>query len=221
MALARLDVGLGLLGERDHVLRDRRVVGRHLHHAGLEPAPHVRFLPSAVEHCLGAGDVVAVPIVDDRGQMRLGRELGHVGGLADRPYPPLLRDLRRGGRIGVLQDNVRALVDQRLGGVALLARVVPGVDPDHLDLGLRVHLAQREREGIDAADHLRNRERGDVADDVRLGHLARDQARDRPPLVEAGEVGRDVGRALVTRAVLELHLGELLGDLDGRVHEAE
>ena len=33
----------------------------------------------------------------------------------------LLRDLHRGRRVGVLDEDVGALIDQRLGGVGLLA----------------------------------------------------------------------------------------------------
>ena len=121
----------------------------------------------------------------------------------------------------MLGDDVGALVDQGLGGVRLLARIIPGVDPDHLDLGVGVDLAHGQGERVDAANHLGDREGADIADDVGLGHVAGDGAEHRPALVEARQIGRDVIGALVAGRVLELHVLELLGDLDGRVHEAE
>ena len=82
-------------------------------------------------------DVVVRPVVEDRGQLGVGRVGLHVGGLAEAVHAALLGDLQRRRAVGVLADDVGALVDQRLGGVALLARVVPGVDPDHLHLRRR------------------------------------------------------------------------------------
>ena len=48
-----------------------------------------------------------------------------------------------------------------------------------------------------------------------------DDAGDGAPLVEPRGVGGDVRGALHAGGVLELHVGELAGDVDGGVHEAE
>ena len=76
-------------------------------------------------------------------------------------------------------------------------------------------------EGVHAHDHLGDRHRADIADDARLRHLAGDHALDIAAFVEADVVGGDIDRPLVAGAMLELHRRELLGDLDGRIHEAE
>jgi hypothetical protein len=66
-----------------------------------------------------------------------------------------------------------------------------------------------------------DREGADVADDPRLAHVACDGADHRPAFMEAAVVDRDVLGGLVAGGVLELHVGELLGDPDRRIHEAE
>jgi hypothetical protein len=50
----------------------------------------------------------------------------------------LFGNLHRRGGVGVLRDDVDALVDQRLGGIGFLARVEPGVHPDDLELEIRI-----------------------------------------------------------------------------------
>ena len=200
---------------------NRAVVGREFDHARIQAAPDVAELPGARQDFLGPPHIVAVPVIDDGGQLCLRGEVDHVRGLADAEHAARLGDLQGRRGIGVLEDHVCALVDQRLGRLGLLARVVPGADPDHLDGRLRVNLAQGQSEGVDAADYLGNREGADVADHVRLGHAPGDGTRHGPAFVEAGHVGAEVLRLLVASGVLEAHLGELLGDLDGRVHVAE
>ena len=165
--------------------------------------------------------VVRAPVVRDRGQVRLRAVLRHVAVVGDRVDVLRLGGLHGGGRVGVVRHDVGALRDERLGGGALLARVEPRVHPHDLDLGLRVHAAHAARERVDAHHDLGDRERGDVARRVGLGHAARDDAREVAALVEARVVGADVLRALVAGRVLELHLREGRRDLDRRVHVAE
>ena len=75
---------------------------------------------------------------------------------------------------------------------------------------------------VDARDNFRNRVRADVADLVRLGHLARNVALNGAAFVEARVIGRHVGAvALVAGGVLELHIREFGGDRIGRVHIAK
>ena len=133
----------------------------------------------------------------------------------------LLGRLQGGGGIGVLGDDVAALVDQRLGGIGFLGRIVPGRGPDHLGLEIGVHLLRGERKGVDAHHHLRDREGGDVAGRARFRHVPGDGADHGAALIEAGVVGGDVLGALIAGRVLELQLRELLRHLDRRVHEAE
>jgi hypothetical protein len=53
----------------------------------------------------------------------------HVGRLAECLDAAFGGNLHRRGRVGVLGDDVDALVDQRLGRVGFLARIKPGVRP--------------------------------------------------------------------------------------------
>ena len=76
-------------------------------------------------------------------------------------------------------------------------------------------------EGVDAHHHFRDREGGDVAGDALLRHLRSDLALDVAAFIEAAVVGRKIRCGLVAGGMLELHVRELRGDLDRRVHEAE
>src|SRR5690606_18849787 len=186
-----------------------------------QAAPEVLGFPAAVDHALRGLRVMRAPVVDDGGQHGLGTEVLHVRGVAHGIDTAAFGSLDRCRAVGVLEDYVHALVDQRVGGIGFLARIEPGVDPDDLDLGARVVLVQRQLDGVDVADDLRNREGGDVADLLGLGHLRREEAADVATLVGAGQVGADVLRLLVAGGVLEGDVGELLGDLDRRVHVTE
>ena len=118
-------------------------------------------------------------------------------------------------------EHVGALRDQRHRRLAFLARVVPAVGPDHPHLDVRVHAARPQGERVDALQHLGDREGADVAEHVRLGHLAGDHAVEVAALVEARIVGREVLRRLVAGGVQEGDVGELAGDALDVVHVAE
>src|SRR3546814_6289400 len=91
----------------------------------------------------------------------------------------------------------------------------------HLDLGVGAHLAGGQDEGVDAHHHLRDREGGDVAELAGLGDVAGDGADDGAALVEARVVDGEVVERLDAGRVLEVDVGELLGDAHRGVHEAE
>ena len=155
------------------------------------------------------------------GELRLRRRVDHVVRLAEAEQAALLGDLERLGRVGVLGDDVDALVEQRLGGVAFLGRVHPGVDPDDLELEVGVDRLRAEHERVDAHDHFGDREGDDVAGGAGLRQLGRDLPDDVAALVEAGVIGGDVRRGLEAGGVLEHHVRILRGHLDRRIHEAE
>ena len=75
-----------------------------------------------------------------------------------------------------------------------------GIDQSPVKITLQVifgiHAAGAEREGVDVAQHLRNRLGGDEAELLRLGHVAGDDARQVLALVDVAEVAADVGRVL-------------------------
>ena len=121
----------------------------------------------------------------------------------------------------MLKHHVGALVDQGACGLGFLGGIEPGVDPDDLELDIGVHCPSVQVGRVDAPDHLGDREGPDVADDVAFGQLPCDVALNGAALVETGGIGRHVVGALVAGGVLELHIRELAGDLDGLVHVAE
>ena len=120
-----------------------------------------------------------------------------------------------------VRQDIDALVDHGLGSVGFLAGVEPGVNPDDLELEARIDRAGALFEGVDTHDDFRDREGGDVGGTVVLRHLGRDLAEDVAAFIETRVVGCEVRTALEARRVLELHLRELGGNLDSRVHEAE
>ena len=100
-------------------------------------------------------------------------------------------------------------------------RIEPGVGPDDLHGRLRVGFAHAEGKGVDAADDLGDGEGGDVADQVRLGHRAGDLAGDEARLLDLAEAGADVVGRLESGDMDEGRVGEVLGDVDRRVHVPE
>ena len=83
---------------------------------------------------------------------RRGGRPAAVGGFAGEWWrrAELFGGLGRSACVGVHADRVAACVIESLGGFLFLCRIVPGEDPDNLDLRLRVHLADAEREGDSA-----------------------------------------------------------------------
>ena len=74
-----------------------------------------------------------------------------------------LGNLQRRGGVRVLDENIRTLAQQNLGGIGFLARIKPGVDPDDLHLEIRIDRLRAQHEGIDAGHNFRDREGHDVA----------------------------------------------------------
>ncbi len=220
MEFTALDAGDDLLGLGLDVCR-HQIADRQADAVLCQPAPEVLGFPVAGHYRFGGLGVVRAPVVDDGSQHGLRPEVLHVRGVTDGIDATALGGLDRCRAVGVLEDHVHALVDQRVGGIGFLARIEPGVDPHHLDLGARVVLVQRQLNGVDVADHFRNREGRDVADLLGLGHLRREEAADVAAFIGTGQIGADVLRLLVTGGVLEGDLGELLGDLQRGVHVAE
>ncbi|MPN08802.1 hypothetical protein SDC9_156087 [bioreactor metagenome] len=129
--------------------------------------------------------------------------------------------LHHGGGVGVLGEHVGALADQGHGGFALLARVVPGVDPDDTDLGLGIDAARTHGEGVDALQDLGDGKGGDIAQHVGLGHLACDHAIEVAALVETGVVVAEVLAGFVAGGMYEGDVGKLACNAFDVVHVAK
>ena len=105
-----------------------------------------------------------------------------------------------------MHQHVCAAVNQRGGCFGFLRGVEPLVDPDHLGLDLGVDRLRAHGEAVDVADHFGNWDRADHAQRVGLGHLACDHASHVRAFVGAAVVGAHVGRLLVARGMLKLHV---------------
>ncbi len=157
----------------------------------------------------------------DGENLRVRTGAPHVGVVAHGQAPALLgRGHHRGGA-GMEGHHVHAFVEQSHRRVALFGRIEPDVQPHHLDGGLRIDRAHAEREGVDALQHLGNREAGHEARDVRARHAARRDAREVPALVIARVGGGDVGRGLVAGDGFEFHIGEVARHAQRGLHVAE
>ena len=119
--------------------------------------------------------------------------------------------------VDVAGQDVDALVDQAVGGFGFLDRHRPVAGEDHLRGGLRIGEPGAEREGVDVAQHLRDRLGGDEAELAGLGRIAGDDAGDVLRLVDIAEIAAGVLRVLVgpqAAAMLEAQLRILVGHLD-------
>ncbi|MNH09789.1 hypothetical protein D3C79_692500 [compost metagenome] len=161
------------------------------------------------------------PVVDDGGEHRFRPEVRHVRSVAHGIHAATFGGLDWRRAVGVLEHHVHALVDQRVGGIGFLARVEPGVDPHHLDFGAGVVFVQGKLDGIYIAQHFRNREGGDIADLLALGHFRGQIAANVTAFVGCGQVSTKVLVLLVAGSMFESDLRELLGDFGGGVHVAE
>ena len=121
----------------------------------------------------------------------------------------------------MLKDHVCPLFDQHFRRVGFLGRVKPCVGPDNLELDIGVHLLGVDVGRIDTTDHLGDRERTDIADDVRLGHLASDMALNSATFIEARRICRHVIGAFIAGGMFEFHIRKFGGDIDRRVHIAK
>src|SRR5215208_2647860 len=186
----------------------------HVDDAVLPATPVLLRFPGTVHDALDNVDVVGRPVPNGRGENGLRRERRHVGVVADAVETAILSRL-------LLGDHIRAAIEESLGCRPLLGRIEPGVRPDYLHGRFRISLAYAEGKGVDAADDLGDREGRDVADLVRLGHLAGKLTGDVAWLLYLAEAGADVFSRFKPGDMDERRVREILGDVDRWVHIAE
>ena len=88
-------------------------------------------------------------MVGNESELGFWSEFFHVRMVRHRILVFFFSCLHHGGGIGVVCDDIGVLAHQCKGGIALLARVKPAANPDHLDVGFRIRAAHAAREGID------------------------------------------------------------------------
>ena len=71
--------------------------------------------------------VKPAPVVGDGGKLGVRAKPDHIGVFTERMNAALFRDLRGRRRVGMLGQDVGALIDERLGGVGFLTRVASGM----------------------------------------------------------------------------------------------
>jgi hypothetical protein len=106
-------------------------------------------------------------------------------------------------------------VDHRVGGLGLLDGHGPVAGEDHLGGDARFDRACAQREGVDVAQHLRDRLGGDEAELLALAHVAGDHAVEVLRLVDVAEEAAGVLGVLAlgpqAAAVGEAHVLGVLG----------
>ena len=209
-------------GCRDHILRHLFAVWSHFNNVFLEAFPGVAGGPGAIEHSLGGLKVMRTPVVDNCRQLRFGRKGAHVGTLAEAADDAAFgSNLQRSRTVGMLGNDVDALIDHGARSIGFLGRIVPGRDINRLDGEIGIDATTRQRQCIDAHHHFGDRERADVASLAGLRHVPGNGAAHCTAFIEACIVEPDIGPAHVTRRMFESDVGELRGDLDHRIAEAE
>jgi hypothetical protein len=174
-------------------------------------------IPHGVHHFF----VVRAPVPDGGAQVGLGRKGRHIGVVPDGIHPFFLGRFLGAGRILVLGDDIRADVQQALGGFFFRGRIIPGFGPDDPHLGVGVHGLGTQGKGIDAPDDFRDGESGHVTQGIGFRHGAGHHAGQVAGLIHPTEVVAHIGGGFEPRAVHEDRLGKLLGHFQHGVHVAE
>src|SRR6476469_5152474 len=178
-----------------------------------------------VLHLLADPDVLRTPDPVGGGEARVLAGAGRRVVVRDRPLALLLGHVRDSRRVGAGEDDVGARVEERGGPVALLLRVVPGVDEPDVDRALRAGHLDAAGDRVSEAELLRDREGRHVADlrdavlfRPRAGELAGEVLE---VLDRAEEVGEVLAIRLVAGQVEERRVREVLRDRLHRVHVPE
>src|SRR6267378_5296725 len=105
--------------------------------AVLEAAVVAAGLPRSTDGRLDAPELVRAPVVNGRGEPRVGRERACIRVVAGPLQARRLRGVTGRRAVLALAEHVDARRDQGLGRLLLLWRVKPGRGPDHLHRGAR------------------------------------------------------------------------------------
>ena len=146
---------------------------------------------------------------------------GHVRIPAKSALALFFGSLEHGRRVGVLEQNVSATVDQAGGRFSFLGWAEPFVHPHHLGGDLGVDRLGTQREGVDVANHLRNWHGTDDAQGVGLGHATRNDASHVSAFVGATVIGAHVVSRFVAGGVFEFDIFEIWRNLLDGVHVAK
>ncbi len=205
---------LDAVGGLARPFRHHRAVGRGLDEPFLQPAAdevRVRLAGLGRFDDLGVG---GDPVPLGAGQVGVRGELGLAGVVTADELAALGRRLDDHLRaVDVHREDVDALVGQAVGGLGFLDRHRPVAGEDDLRGDGRVDRAGAHREGVDVAQHLRDRLGRDEAELLRLGHVAGDDAVEVLRLVDVAEEAAGVLRVLAfapqAAAMGEAHVGVL------------
>ena len=137
------------------------------------------------------------------------------------PDALLLRGFHHGTGAGVEGQHIGLLPNQVDRGIMLTRRIEPGVEPDHANLSLRVDRTHAQREGVDALQHLGNREASHIAGNMGVGDAACCDAGKVAAFVVARVGHGHVGRGLVAGDRFKLHVGKLARHLERGLHVAK
>ena len=120
-----------------------------------------------------------------------------------------------------MEQHVSAAVDQRGGSFGFFGWVKPLIDPHHFGLDFGVDRLCAQGEGVDVADHFRNRNGSDHTQGVGLGHLASDHASHVRAFIGAAVVSAHVLCLLETSGMLELDVLSVSSHFEHGFHVAK
>ena len=212
---AVLPAGDDLVSGGLHIVGQGLVVWRHDDRAFLEAPPRVVGLPRSVEQRLGAGGVIGPPNVLDAGRLVFWAKRDMS---APCPKHQTLRCSHTWSPAG-LSVCWATTSQPRLTRVCTAAASFAGsnqpIDHDQLCLDVGIDRLRGQRESTDPEHDLRHLVRAEIADRSGSSNMRPAIAPSHPTARrEARIVGAHVVSVLVAGAMLELHIGELLGHFD-------
>ncbi len=212
------ELRLDVVGVLARLLRHLGAIGRDLDQAFLEAAAvEVRDGLALGEHG-GEARIEHLPVPFGAGEMGLRRERRSIDVVA-RDHGAAARGVLHHGlrSVDVARDDVDADIDQAVGGLRFFHRHRPVAGEDDLQGRVGIGGLRAQHEGVDVAEHLRDRLRGHEAELARLGGMACDDAGDVLRLVDITEIAADVLRVLLgpqAARVLEPRLRIFVGELE-------
>ncbi len=218
-----VDHGLLQLGDLGFDLVSSGGAELEVHDAALHARPAALGLEGAVADLFDDLGIGRPPVPVRHADAAIARVVAGVGAvIGQAPFPRFAGGLHRAGRIRTGDDDVVACVEQGLSRLAFGGWIEPGVDPDHLHLGVGVHRAGAFGHHVDVADDLRDGEGRHIANLAIFGSHGRSHARQIFHLIHAAKKIVEVRIVLLITGDMDKDgVGEFLGHSLGRVHIAE
>lgn len=127
--LKRIDNGLGLLRKIIKIIwniGERRNIKEEL----INKKKDVMDFKSKVKKRIGEVDIVRKKLVKKRGKMSVRRKIDNVRRMEERIDEEVVRKMNGGGGISVMGDDIKEMINKRIGGIGLIERIEKGIEKD-------------------------------------------------------------------------------------------